>query len=50
LIRVLLNGSPWLVTIVNVATNDRVGDDAKMFGGIDNPGNEHSADQHHQLR
>jgi len=34
---VQLNGSPCLVTVVNVAANYRGGDDATMFGGIDNP-------------
>ena len=34
---VQLNGSPCLATVVNVAANYRVGDDATMFGGIDNP-------------
>jgi len=34
---VQLNGSPCLATVVNVAANYRGGDDATMFGGIDNP-------------
>jgi len=34
---VQLNGSPCLATVVNVAANYRVGDDATMLGGIDNP-------------